>query len=56
MARWLRLPPATLDSRMSEIVDEQVAQTDYRLKVQARSFRDFLASLRGVRRSANPLS
>ena len=45
----LRLPPATLDSRMSEIVDEQVARTDYRLKAQAHSFREFLASLRGVR-------
>lgn len=53
---YLRLPPATLDSRMTEMVEEQLAQTDYRLKLQARSFRDFLASLRGVRRSANPLS
>ena len=47
---YLRLPPATLDSRMSEIVDEQVAQTDYRLKVQARSFREFLAGIQDVRR------
>ena len=47
---YLRLPPATLDSRMTELVDEQVAQTDYRLKAQARSFRDFLASLQDVRR------
>jgi RimJ/RimL family protein N-acetyltransferase len=46
----LRLPPATLDSRMSEMVEEQVALTDYRLKAQARSFRDFLASLQDVRR------
>ncbi|MCY7318216.1 MAG: GNAT family N-acetyltransferase [Ramlibacter sp.] len=45
----LRLPPATLDSRMSEIVGEQLAQTDYRLKVQASSFRDFLATLQDVR-------
>ena len=45
----LRLPPATLDSRMSEIVGEQLAQTDYRLKVQANSFRDFLATLQDVR-------
>jgi GNAT superfamily N-acetyltransferase len=29
----LRLPPATLDSRLSEIVQEQLAETDYRLKV-----------------------
>ena len=45
----LRLPPATLDSRMSEIVEEQLAQTDYRLKVQASSFRGFLATLQDVR-------
>ncbi len=45
----LRLPPATLDSRMSEMVDEQVARTDYRLKAQARSFREFLAGLQDVR-------
>src|SRR4051812_6196356 len=30
---YLRLPPATLDSRMSEMVEEQIAQTDYQLKV-----------------------
>lgn len=46
---YLRLPPATLDSRVSELVDEQVAQTDYRLKQQARSFRDFLSSMQDVR-------
>ncbi|HYF43549.1 MAG TPA: GNAT family N-acetyltransferase [Ramlibacter sp.] len=46
---FLRLPPATLDSRMSEIMDEQVAQTDYRLKVQAKSFWDFLESIQAVR-------
>lgn len=45
----LRLPPATLDSRMSEMVVEQLAQTDYRLKQQAKSFRDFLASLQETR-------
>jgi RimJ/RimL family protein N-acetyltransferase len=45
----LRLPPATLDSRLGEIVDEQVALTDYRLKVQAKTFWDFLAGVRAVR-------
>ena len=45
----LRLPPATLDSRMSEMVEERLAQTDYRLKVQAKSFWDFLGSLQEVR-------
>jgi GNAT superfamily N-acetyltransferase len=46
----LRLPPATLDSRMTEMLDEQIAQTDYRLKVQAKQFWSFLATLQQVRR------
>jgi GNAT superfamily N-acetyltransferase len=46
---YLRLPPATLDSRMSEFVEEQIALTDYRLKVQAKSFLDFLAGVQEVR-------
>ncbi|WBY00429.1 GNAT family N-acetyltransferase [Ramlibacter tataouinensis] len=50
----LRLPPATLETRVSALVDEQLAQTDYRLKQQARSFWTFLAGLQetrqGVRR------
>ncbi|MDB5941852.1 MAG: hypothetical protein JWQ13_1418 [Ramlibacter sp.] len=46
---FLRLPPATLDSRVSEMVEEQLAQTDYQLKLQARGFRDFLASVQDVR-------
>jgi GNAT superfamily N-acetyltransferase len=46
---YLRLPPATLDSRVSEMVEEQFAQTDYRLKVQARSLLDFLANLQEIR-------
>lgn len=46
----LRLPQATLDSRMTEMLDEQIAQTDYRLKVQAKQFWSFLATLQQVRR------
>ncbi|TFY98257.1 GNAT family N-acetyltransferase [Ramlibacter humi] len=45
----LRLPPATLDSRMSELLVEQIAQTDYRLKRQVKSFWDFLAGVRETR-------
>jgi GNAT superfamily N-acetyltransferase len=45
----LRLPPATLDTRMSELVDEQLAQTDYRLKRQVKSFWDFLAGVQETR-------
>jgi GNAT superfamily N-acetyltransferase len=47
---YLRLPAATLDSRMTEIVHEQFAQTDYRLKVQAKQFWDLLGSVQDVRR------
>ena len=46
---YLRLPPATLDTHMSEMVEEQMALTDYRLKVQAKSFWDFLAGIQEVR-------
>ena len=45
----LRLPTATLDSRMSEIVGEQLGMTDYRLKHQAKSFWDFLEGMQEVR-------
>ncbi|HEY3047525.1 MAG TPA: GNAT family N-acetyltransferase [Polaromonas sp.] len=47
---YLKLPPADLDSRMTEMVEEQVAQTDYRLKVQAKQFWEILAMLQEVRR------
>jgi GNAT superfamily N-acetyltransferase len=47
---WLRLPPATMDSRVNEMVEEQLAQTDYRLKVQAKQFWDILAAVQEIRR------
>ena len=46
---YLKLRPADLDSRMTELFDEQLAQADYHLKVQARQFRDFLKRAIGVR-------
>jgi GNAT superfamily N-acetyltransferase len=46
---YLKLPPADLDSRMTEMVEEQIAQTDYRLKVQAKQFWSFLGALQDVR-------
>ena len=49
---YLRLPPATLDSRVSEMLDEQVAQADYRLKQQARNFLALLAQVQEIRRGA----
>jgi RimJ/RimL family protein N-acetyltransferase len=49
---YLRLPPATLDSRMTEVVDEQVAQVDYGLKKQAKAFLELLSGLQEARRGA----
>jgi len=47
---YLRLPPADFDSRMSEMVEEQFAQSDYRFKVHAKNFRDVLGGVQEVRR------
>ncbi len=35
---YLTLPNATLDSHIAELVEEQMAQTDYQLKLQAQRF------------------
>ncbi len=48
----LQLPQSTLDSRITEMIEEQVAQTDYRIKTQAKQFWSFLADLQEVRRGA----
>jgi GNAT superfamily N-acetyltransferase len=47
---YLKLLPADLDSRVAEMLDEQIADTDYRLKVQAKQFRDVLEIMQDVRR------
>ena len=52
---YLRLPTATLDSRMTEIVQEQLAQADYRMKARAKQFWSFLKGLQALRRSDRPL-
>ena len=46
---YLRLLPADLDSRMTEMFEEHLAQTDYRLKVQAKQFWDVLRMMQEVR-------
>jgi GNAT superfamily N-acetyltransferase len=38
----LLLLPATLDTRLTEIFHEQLALTDYRIKVQVKQFRDLI--------------
>jgi GNAT superfamily N-acetyltransferase len=47
---YLMLPAADLDSRVTEMLDDQIAKTDYRLKVQAKQFWDLLGMLQEVRR------
>lgn len=46
----LQLPPATFDTRLGEMVAEQMAQTDYRIKVQVKQFWDFLSEVQALRR------
>ncbi len=47
----LLLLPATLDSRLTELVEEQLAQTDYRIKVQVKHFRDALNGMVSSRKA-----
>jgi GNAT superfamily N-acetyltransferase len=42
---YLTLPTATLDSRLAEIVHEQIAQVDYRMKQHAQSLRTLISTL-----------
>ncbi len=46
----LLLLPATLDTRLSELLQEQFAQTNYRVKVQIKQFWDVLAGVQALRR------
>lgn len=46
----LLLLPATLDTRLTELVVEQIAQADYRIKVQVKQFWDALAGVQAMRR------
>jgi len=45
----LELPPATFDSRMSEIALQHYAQVDFQLKARAKQFWAFLAELQEIR-------
>ncbi len=46
---FLELLPASLDTRMTEIVEQHLAEVDYRIKKQAKQFWDFLAGVQEVR-------
>ena len=45
----LRLPPADFDSRVSELIRERVAITDYHLKAQAKQFWGVIRLLQEIR-------
>lgn len=46
---YLQIAPASLDTRMAELVEQQFAEVDYQLKRQAKQFWDFLAGVQEVR-------
>ena len=46
---YLQIPPASFDTRVAELVEQQFAEVDYQLKKQAKQFWDFLASVQEVR-------
>lgn len=46
---YLLLPEATLDSQVTGLVQDRMAELDYQLKLQARQFRDWLATVQEVR-------
>ena len=47
---YLQLPPAGLDTRVSEIWAEQLGEMDYQLKKQARQFWSLLADVQEIRK------
>jgi GNAT superfamily N-acetyltransferase len=46
---YLSLPQATLDSQFTGVVQDQMAQIDYQVKLQARQFREWLGLMQEVR-------
>ena len=46
---YLSLPPATLDSQLNGLMQEQMAELDYQLKMQAHQFRQWLATVQEIR-------
>lgn len=48
---FLRLAPASLGSRMTEIVEDHYAQIDYRLKAQSKQLHDIVAAIKTLNHS-----
>ncbi|MFM2111817.1 MAG: hypothetical protein RLZZ271_477 [Pseudomonadota bacterium] len=46
---WLMLPPGDVNALVSEMLDEQIAQTDYWFKSQAHGFRHWIAQMQARR-------
>ncbi len=46
---YLTVPAATLDSQFSGLLQDQMAELDYQLKIQAHQFRQWLATLQEIR-------
>lgn len=47
---YLTLPKATLDSQLSGLMQDQMAELDYQLKNQAHQFREWLATVQEIRK------
>ena len=48
---YLKLPVSSIDTHMAELIGERVAQFDYRIKVQAKQFWEFLSELQSIRKA-----
>ena len=46
---WLRLPPETLASRMEQVIDDQAAEVDYQLKLNASRVQSLMDAISEVK-------
>jgi hypothetical protein len=46
---YLSMPQATLDSQLNGLMQEQMAEVDYHLKMQAHQFRQWLDAVQKIR-------
>ena len=46
---YLSMPQATLDSQLNGLMQEQMAELDYQLKMQAHQFRQWLDTVQKIR-------
>lgn len=50
---YLQLPKASIGSRIAEAIEQQIADVDYRFKLQAKQFRHFWVALHAVRQGVS---